>query len=227
MVPCLKSDQINKTDLSSIKTICVFGCKLAPTLIPTINRYFHNAKCFSVYGMTEIGAITNKTIDTQGKSSGEILCEGRVAKIVDVNGNRCGPNVNGEICTKLRGEFLGYLDDPEANAAAIDEEGFFRTGDIGHFDDSGILFIEDRKKNVITVYYFDGVALPSEMEECLIAVPNIQEVCVVGIPIQSGTDLPAAVVVRKPNSNLSRRDVFNVVAGETFVIYEEYMIQHN
>lgn len=225
LIPCLKSDVINKTDLLSMRTIYFYGCKLTPTLIPIVNQYFPNTDCVSWYGMTEIGRLAVSIIDAQGKSSGERLLESREVKIIDGVGTRCGPNDKGEICFKINGEFLGYLDDPVANAAAIDDEGFYRTGDVGHFDENGILFIEDRKKNVIIVYYFDGVILPSEMEECLIAVPDIQEVCVVGIPVESSTALPAAVVVRKPNPNLSPRDVFEVVAGEIFEKYPKTIIQ--
>lgn len=53
----------------------------------------------------------------------------------------------------IKHQFLGYLDDSDATAAAIDQDGFFRTGDIGHFDNDGNLFVVDRKKDVMNVFY--------------------------------------------------------------------------
>lgn len=57
LIPCLKSDVINKTDLLSMRTIYFYGCKLTPTLIPIVNQYFPNTDCVSWYGMTEIGRL--------------------------------------------------------------------------------------------------------------------------------------------------------------------------
>lgn len=210
---CLKHEMIDKTDLSSVKTINFYGSKWPSSLGSTLKRYFPNTKCVSWYGMTEIGTVSYSCIDASGNIGGYRLFENRQAKIVDERGNRRGPGVNGEICVKIKSEFIGYLDDAEANAAAVDDEGFFRTGDVGHFDENAILFVEDRKKNVIDVFYYDGIILPSEIENCLLAVPDIKEVCVVGVTVASGEALPAAVVVRNSNSKLTTRDVYNVVAG--------------
>lgn len=215
LILCLKNEMIDKTDLSSVKTLIFYGSKFPSSLSLKLKRYFFNAKeCVSVYGMTEIGRIGMSYIDANGNRSGEKMYNGRQAKIVDENGNRCGPGINGELCMKLTGEFLGYLDDPKANAEAIDDEGFFHTGDVVHFDDNGIIFIEDRKKNVIDVFYFDSVILPSEIEDFLVSVLDIKEVCVVGVQVASGEALPAAVIVLKPTSKLTARDVYNLVAGK-------------
>lgn len=170
LILCLKSELIDKIDVSSVKILRFYGAKWPSSLGPSLKRYFRGADCGSWYGLTEIGRTGSSSINEDGTTSGYRLTENRQAKIIDENGYRCGPGVNGEICFKINNEFFGYLDDPQANAAPIDNEGFFRTGDVGYFDDNGILFIEDRKKNVLNVYYFDSVILPSEMEDCLIAV---------------------------------------------------------
>lgn len=136
------------------------------------------------------------------------------AKIIDDDGNRCGPNVSGELCLKNVNKFFGYLNDPLTNAASIDDEGFLRTGDICRFDEMGNLWIEARKKEIVKLFHFYGNLVPTQIENFLQQVSGINDVCVVGIPIALDQGLPAAVIVRCPVSNLSKRDVFNMVAGE-------------
>lgn len=216
LTSCLKNPMIDHTDLSSIKSIIFYGSKFPSSLGPILRKYFPNANCKSWYGMTEIGRLAILHIDENGNSSGERLFNNRQVKIVDECGNRCGFGVNGELCFKLQNEFLGYLDDSLATEACIDSEGFFHTGDVGHFDENGLLYMADRIKNVLNIFYFDAIMLPSEIEDCLIANPNIQEICVVGISVATGETLPAAVIVPNSNSTLTTRDVYNIIAGEIY-----------
>lgn len=226
MTACLKSDAIHKAILSSVKRIVFYGGKLPHTLVTDINRYFSNAELFNDYGLTEVGQVSIGCVDIDhGKIGGGQLYYGCAVKIIDDDGNRYGPNVKGEICIKKEHHFLGYLDDREANASAIDKDGYFHTGDIGHFDDNGNLSVVDRKKNVMTVFYFECILLPSKIEDCLIKVPGIKEVCVVGIELVIDAYVPAAVIVRDPNSNLKQEDVFNVVAGKEFYCMKKNIIQ--
>lgn len=107
------------------------------------------------------------------------------------------------------------MHDSNATVNAIDKEGFFLTGDIGHFNENGVLLIDDRKKNIIkNVFYFRGFILPSEIENYLIQYSDIDEICIIGIEILSGLELPAAVIVRHPTSNLTEHQVFQMVAGK-------------
>lgn len=216
-VACLKSDVIAKMDLSSLNKIYYCGNHMPSGLIGEIKRYFKNAELFSNYGNTEIGGMSNCSLDEV--FTGYRLYNDCLVKIVDDYGNRCGPNVNGEICVKKKYKFLGYFGDSKATAAAVDDEGFFRTGDIGHFDDSGAMFIEDRKKNILQVFHFGDFILPNEIEEVLISLPDVEEACVVGIPLLklSGPMIPAAVIARKTNSILNQNDIFNFVAGEKII----------
>lgn len=214
LVLCLKSECIKKMDLSSVKSIYTYGGKWPSSLGATFKRYFPNsANCLSWYGMTEVGAMTKAKIDADGLIGDAELCEDCQLKIIDESGNRCSPGMNGEVCYKLKHEFRGYLDDPKANETAIDDEGFFHTGDVGRFDENGHLSIEGRTKNDITVFYSDRIILPSEMEEYLLTVPDILEACVVGVPVAFGGNLPAAVIIRKKDSELTTHDVHNVIAG--------------
>lgn len=86
---------------------------------------------------------------------------------------------DGEILTRSAGNFLGYFKDPEATAAAVDEDGWLRTGDVGHLDEDGFLQITDRKKDLIITAGGKNVS-PSEIENRLKVSPYIREAIVLG-----------------------------------------------
>lgn len=215
MIPCLKSDLIRTMDFSHVKQIHFYGGKLSDNAISELIHYFPNAVIMVCYGMTELGIIT---VCYHNDSSGMYehinnkLYYDYSAKICDENGNRCGPNVSGEICLKNRYMFFGYYGDAKATAAVYDSEGFFRSGDIGYFDENQNLYVEGRKKDILHVFFY-GVLVPSEIEDFIITMEGVKEVCVVGIPTACGPALPAALIVRYPDAKCSQRDIFNAVAG--------------
>ncbi|NLM15142.1 MAG: AMP-binding protein [Clostridiaceae bacterium] len=86
-------------------------------------------------------------------------------------------NGEGEICVKGPNVMLGYYDDPEATAAAFDEEGFFRTGDFGKLDEEGWLYITGRLKNIIVLSNGKNV-YPEEIELKISQIPGVEEVIV-------------------------------------------------
>lgn len=219
-VSCLKARSSDEVDLSSVKKIYYYGNQMPFSLVAGVQRIFPNAEAFTTYGLTEIGGISLHSLDVTKGYSGDRLFNGCLAKIIDGHGDRHAPNVNGEICIKLNYKFRGYFDNKSATLAVVDDEGFFRTGDIGHFDEKGALFIEGRIKNIMQVFHFGGFILPTEIEEYIISLPEIKEACVVGIPLLNlnGPVLPAAVIVRKTNSNINQRDIFDLVAGELSLI---------
>lgn len=213
LIACLKMDLIQTVDLSSVQELIFYGAHMPDDLINQVNQYFSNAKIVELYGMTELGVISSSIIKDFNYDGGN-FADGFTIKIVDEDGKRCGPNVMGELRLKKEHTFSCYLDDPVATANALDNEGFFRTGDIVYIDDNGRLFVKDRIKNVLSLFYFDDLLLPFEIEECLIKMPSVKEVCVVGVPIVGSATLPAALIVRKSNCNLSQYDVFDKIAGE-------------
>lgn len=220
VVSFLKHEKIQSMDLSSVTSICTYGYKMPPNLLSDVRRHFPNSSLISSYGLTEIGQVACCYFDRTEDKGGLRLINNCLVKIIDDDNNQCGPKADGEIRVKNNYKFRGYFHDPIGTADALDEENFFRTGDVGHFDDNGILFFSDRKKNILTVFYFDGWLLPDEVESCLLKVSDIKEVCVVGIPIITDAKLPAAVIVRKPGSKITQNEVYNVVAGEILNMYK-------
>lgn len=212
VVLMMKSSNFSKTDLSHLKYVLVGGSKVPFHIKTELNKHLQNGCLVNVgYGMSEIGGMI--AIDYNGaydKDTVGQLQNGRCVKIVDEHGNRCGPNVDGEVCVKTNYTFLGYFGNQKATEELFDAEGFVRTGDIGHFDNDNYLYLIDRKKDILK---HKGYQIsPSEIEAYLIESSQIESACIIGIP-DDGTDLPAAVIVRSDNANISEKDVFDMIAG--------------
>lgn len=113
-------------------------------------------------------------------------------RVLDDDDHPLGPNETGEIA--VRGDLVmkGYWNRPEASSETL-RGGWLHTGDVGHLDEQGYLFITDRKKDLIisggsNIY-------PREVEEVLMEHASVEEVCVVGIPDEKWGEAVKAVVV--------------------------------
>lgn len=209
----VKSDEINRTDLSTVKVLIVSGAKFLIETRTKICDYLRNATICNCYGMSEVAGYVScdfceePSLDTVGQ-----ILNGCQIKITDENGYRCDVNADGEICIKTKFKFLGYYGSAEATEELFDIEGFVKSGDVGHFDCDGNLFVVDRKKDILQ--FCDAPIAPSEIEDFLIQLPAILAVCVVGIPDEIATDLPAAVIVRSENANITEAEVLDLVSGK-------------
>ncbi|MFJ7490001.1 long-chain fatty acid--CoA ligase [Streptomyces sp. NPDC097727] len=111
----------------------------------------------------------------------------------------------GEVVVRGHNVFAGYLDDPEATAAAL-VDGWFRTGDLGVRDEDGFLSIVDRKKDLVIRGGFN--IYPREVEEVLVRHPAISEVAVIGVPDEArGEEVCAVVVLRADAGAVTEEDV--------------------
>jgi acyl-CoA synthetase (AMP-forming)/AMP-acid ligase II len=122
-------------------------------------------------------------------------------KIVGEDGQECEVGRVGELLTRLRGYQREYYKDAEATANTWTSDGWLRSGDLGHLDEDGFLYLVGRKKDMIVrgghnVY-------PTDIESVILEHPAIQEAAVVGVPHDVlGEDI-AAFVVRKPGATIS------------------------
>jgi fatty-acyl-CoA synthase len=110
-----------------------------------------------------------------------------------------GPGETGEIISSGPQIMQGYWNKPQATAEAfieLDGKRFFRTGDLGRYDEDGYFYIVDRLKRMINAAGFK--VWPAEVEAALYAHPAIQEVCVIGAPDERRGETVKAVVVLKP-----------------------------
>src|SRR5436190_459448 len=117
---------------------------------------------------------------------------GMQVSIQDDNGRELKPFETGEICVIGPAVFAGYYDNPEANAKAF-RDGWFRTGDLGHVDEEGFVYITGRASDM----YISGGSniYPREVEEKILTHPGIGEVAVLGVPDPFWGEVGVAVCV--------------------------------
>jgi long-chain acyl-CoA synthetase len=111
----------------------------------------------------------------------------------------------GEVCAKGPQVMLGYWQQPEANAEAFTADGYFRTGDIGVFDDKGFLKIVDRKKDMIIVSGFN--VFPNEIEAVAAACSGVAECACVGRPDDKTGEAVRLFVAKAPGATLTEADL--------------------
>lgn len=151
------------------------------------------------YGMTETSLAISVTADGEMQpregASGRLL-PNMQARIVDpASGALLGPGQDGEIVVRGPNVMQGYLDDPAATAGCLDAEGWLRTGDIGHIDAEGYVYVVDRVKELIK--YKGMQVAPSELEGVLLAHPAVADAAVIPSPDEEAGEIPKAFVVAK------------------------------
>jgi fatty-acyl-CoA synthase len=119
--------------------------------------------------------------------------------ILDPQGVRLKPFETGEICVRGPAVFIGYYNNPEANEKSF-KHGWFHTGDLGHLDAQGFLYITGRASDM----YISGGSnvYPREIEEALLTHPAVHEVAVLGMPDAKWGETGVAVVVCKPGMSV-------------------------
>ena len=126
-------------------------------------------------------------------------------KLLDEEGREVALGQPGEICAKGPQVMSGYWEKPEANAAAFTADGYFRTGDVGVFDERGLLKIVDRKKDMIIVSGFN--VYPNEVEAVATACPGVMECACIGVPDDKTGEAVKLFVVKAPNATLTNEDL--------------------
>ncbi|POX88685.1 fatty acid--CoA ligase [Mycobacterium kansasii] len=111
----------------------------------------------------------------------------------------------GEVLLRGPNVMLGYLDDPEATATAIDSDGWLHTGDIGAVDEAGNLRITDRLKDMYICGGFN--VYPAEVEQVLARLDGVADAAVIGVPDQRLGEVGRAFVVPRPGANLDEATV--------------------
>jgi long-chain acyl-CoA synthetase len=149
------------------------------------------------YGMTEAApTVTYNHYHRHVIGSVGTEVPGIEIQIRDESGNRLEVGQAGEICARGPNIMKGYLQNPEATEAALWEGGWFRSGDIGLFDEDGYLFIVDRLKDMIitggeNVY-------PREVEEVLYTAEGVEECAVIGVPDKMWGERVTAFIIPRP-----------------------------
>ena len=165
------------------------------------------------YGLTEASPVVSSSLVNERPEPGSIgvPLPGVEVRLIDEEGEDALVGDSGEIWVRGPNVFAGYWQDDEATAAVLTPDGWLRTGDVAVADESGHLWLVDRKKDLIIVSGFN--VYPVEVEEALLEHPGISEVAVVGIPSATTGEAVKAFVVTKPGTELTATDVTEFAAS--------------
>lgn len=196
-----KYPSLGELDLSSLRLVFSGAAPLGEELARSVSARL-GCPVVQGYGMTEASPVTHlsPTHDAPFKpgSIGHVVPSTEV-KIVEVDTTRdvSGPGQDGELWIRGPQIMKGYLNRPEDTAAAIDADGWYHTGDVGHVDDEGYFFIVDRTKELIK---YKGLQVaPAELEALLLIHPAVLDAAVTRIPDEEAGEVPKAFVVRRPD----------------------------
>jgi long-chain acyl-CoA synthetase len=202
----LMHPRIKEVDFSRLRLAIGGGAAVLPT---TSARWqaLTGRHILEGYGLSETSPVlTLNPVDRPGFTGTVGLpLPGTEIKLLDEEGNEAAPGDAGEICAKGPQVMKGYWRKPEANAAAFTAEGYFRTGDIGVFDEKGFLKIVDRKKDMIIVSGFN--VYPNEVEAVAAACPGVAECACVGVPDEKTGEAVRLFAVKAPGAALTEEDL--------------------
>ncbi len=193
-----REPSVENYDLSSLKTIFSGAAPLGPELSREV---IDRIKCGirQGYGMTETSPVTHSSPADPAKSKlGSVgtPAPNTECKLVDpATGSECAPNEAGEVCVRGPQNMRGYLNNTEATARTIDEDGWLHTGDIGYADEDGHFFIVDRVKELIKYKGFQ--VAPAELEAILLTHPAVADCAVIPCRDDEAGEVPKAFVVLK------------------------------
>lgn len=164
------------------------------------------------YGLTETSPVTHMIPDEPGKdrpgSIGFAISNTECRLVDPVSGKDVGPKETGELWIRGPQVMKGYLNNPSATAATLDDEGWLHTGDMAMVDEDGYFFIVDRLKELIKYKGFQ--VPPAELEAVLLSHPKIGDAAVIPVPDEEAGEIPKAYVVLK--EELSDDEIMSYVA---------------
>ncbi|MEU8892237.1 FadD3 family acyl-CoA ligase [Streptomyces sp. NPDC048442] len=181
-------------DLTALRLV-VTGAAVVPLqLVERLRSELHIATVLTAYGLSEASGIV--TMCRRGDAPDVIAAtSGRAIPGTEVR-VEAAPGTPGEVLVRGFNVMQGYFEDPTGTDAAITEDGWLRTGDVGVLDESGNLRITDRIKDMFIVGGFN--AYPAEIEQLLGLHPDIADVAVIGVPDPRLGEVGKAYVVRRP-----------------------------
>ncbi|MFE0759879.1 AMP-binding protein [Streptomyces smyrnaeus] len=214
----LAEPDFDSYDLTSLRTGIMAGSPCPVEVMKQVIERMGMAEVSICYGMTETSPVSTQT-RADDTIERRVSTVGRVGphlevKVVDPATGRCLPRGEpGELCTRGYSVMLGYWDQPEATAQAIDAARWMHTGDLAVMDDDGYVEVTGRIKDVVirggeNIY-------PREIEEFLYTHPHILDAQVVGVPDERyGEELMAWIRMREGAAPLTADDVREFCGGK-------------
>ncbi|MDN4163454.1 class I adenylate-forming enzyme family protein [Nocardioides abyssi] len=210
MLTMLLAEPLDDYDLSCLQSFGSGGAPLPAALREEVEGRL-GVVILEGYGCTESSAVISaSTMDARRPGSvGRPLPHAEVA-ILDPTGQPVPVGEDGEICVRGPGVMLGYWNEPELTAQTV-VDGWLHTGDIGHLDDDGYLYVVDRVKDLIIRGGFN--VFPRDVEDALLTHPEVTSAACVGRPDPASGEEVVAVVSVQPGSTLSGEDLVTYAKG--------------
>lgn len=167
-------------DLTSLRYLTQAGGAMSPSMAAHLRVAMPGPRLFVMYGQTEATArltwMPPEILDRKPGSVG-IPVDGVQIRIAREDGSDAGAGEDGEVCARGRNVMLGYWNDRAATAKVL-RGGWLHTGDIGHLDDDGFLYLRGRRSDMIKAGAHR--IFPGDIEEVIAEAPGVAEVAVVG-----------------------------------------------
>lgn len=193
----------NRFDLRTLRVAITGAADIPVSLIEEMRAKLPFRRILTGYGLTEAGTCTGTRPDddaeTIATTAGRAM-PGVEIVVADADGREVEHGATGELLVRGYGVMQGYLDDPDATAAAIDDRGYLHTGDLATMDDRGYVRIVGRSKDMLIVGGFN--VYPAEVENALLGHDGIAAAAVVGAPDRRLGEIPVAYVVAVPGGSV-------------------------
>jgi fatty-acyl-CoA synthase len=216
-IAMLGDEEFDSFDLTSLRTGIMAGAPCPEEVMKQVQVDMHMQEVTIAYGMTETSPVSFQTrtddpidrqVSTVGKVHPHVEC-----KIIDPETGAIVPrDVTGELLSRGYIVMLGYWNNPDATADAIDDAGWMHTGDLADMDDQGYVRIVGRVKDMIirggeNVY-------PREVEEFLYTNPKVRDVQVIGVPDEKYGEEIMAWIVLEPGESATDAEMREFCSGK-------------
>ncbi|MES2342535.1 MAG: AMP-binding protein [Pseudomonadota bacterium] len=215
-IAVLGHPDFDRYDLSTLRTGAMAGSPCPVEVMKQVIDRMHMSDVTIAYGMTETSPVSfqsaqddpmDRRVSTVGRVQPHLEC-----KVVDLEGRTLPRGETGELCTRGYSVMLGYWDDPEKTAEAIDAEGWMHTGDLAIIDPQGYGNIVGRIKDMV-IRGAENV-YPREVEEYLYRHPKIEDVTVVGVPDPRFGEELCAWIRLKPGETATDAELIEFCRGQ-------------
>jgi len=199
----------DRHDLSSLRLSVTGAAAIPVELILRMREELTFETIITGYGLTEACGIAtmcryDDDPETIATTSGRAI-PGVEVRVVDEQGREAPRGEPGEVVVRGYNVMLGYLDDPAETDAAIDDDHWLHTGDVGVMDERGYLRITDRTKDMFIVGGFN--AYPAEIENLMLRNEKIAQAAVVGVPDDRMGEVGMAFVVLRPGATATPEEI--------------------
>jgi acyl-CoA synthetase (AMP-forming)/AMP-acid ligase II len=213
VVALAKQPLVDKFDLGALTWLSSGAAPLKADLAGACGRRL-GCEVVQGYGMTELSPCSHGTPPGGFKpGSVGVTVPNTQTRIVDpVDGVDLGTGEDGEICVRGPQVMKGYFHNPQATAATIDPGGWLHTGDLGHIDADGYLYVTGRLKELIKYKGFQ--VAPAELEAVLLGHPDVTDAAVVGLPDEEAGEIPVGYVTLRPGAPASLEEIRQFAASQ-------------